>query len=87
MSRPRSWRSLKKPLRTRLEIAKPAILRKLTPAEIRVACLVQQQHTSKEIADALGLSIRTVEVHRANIRRKLDLKGKSENLSSCLMLG
>ena len=33
---------------------------------------------SKQIAEALGMSVRTVETHRQNIRRKLGLAGQAE---------
>jgi DNA-binding NarL/FixJ family response regulator len=47
----------------------------LTEAERRVLKLVSDYKTSKEIADELFISIRTVDRHRANIALKLDLKG------------
>jgi DNA-binding NarL/FixJ family response regulator len=57
-----------------LRRAKPG-LADLTPAERRILRLVAQSKTSKEIADELGLSTRTVENHRTNIGAKLDLHG------------
>ena len=57
-----------------LRRAKPG-LADLTPAERRVLRLVARSRTSKEIADELGLSTRTVENHRFNIGSKLDLHG------------
>jgi len=53
---------------------KPAAL-DLTPAERRVLKLIAAEKTSKEIADVLCVSIRTVEHHRSNICEKLDLHG------------
>jgi DNA-binding NarL/FixJ family response regulator len=47
----------------------------LTDAERRVLKLVAEYKTSREIADQLFISIRTVDRHRANIATKLDLKG------------
>jgi DNA-binding NarL/FixJ family response regulator len=47
----------------------------LTPAERRVIGLVAQGKTSKEIADALFISVRTVDHHRAAITEKLGLTG------------
>jgi DNA-binding NarL/FixJ family response regulator len=46
----------------------------LTPREVAVAKLLVQDLTNAEIADALFISIRTVEGHRMNILRKLNLK-------------
>lgn len=47
----------------------------LTPAERRILRLIAQSKTSKEIADELGLSTRTVDNHRFNIGTKLGLHG------------
>jgi DNA-binding NarL/FixJ family response regulator len=47
----------------------------LTSAQRKVLRLVATDRTSKEIADELGLSVRTIENHRANICRKLGLHG------------
>jgi DNA-binding CsgD family transcriptional regulator len=44
---------------------------------MRVLRLLADFKTSKEIADALGISHRTVENHRANIAAKLDLDGSN----------
>ena len=43
----------------------------LTQRELKVLMLVAKGKTSKEIASELGISPRTVEVHRASITRKL----------------
>jgi DNA-binding NarL/FixJ family response regulator len=50
-------------------------LESLTPAERRILKLVASDRTSKEIADELGLSPRTVETHRLNICQKLEIHG------------
>jgi DNA-binding NarL/FixJ family response regulator len=42
-----------------------------------LACIAKGQ-ASKQIARELGLSIRTVETHRQNIKRKLNLEGQGE---------
>ena len=47
----------------------------LTPSEMKVLKLVAEIKTTKEIADALCLSPRTVEHYRASIAAKLDLRG------------
>ncbi|MDX9745373.1 MAG: PAS domain S-box protein [Syntrophales bacterium] len=57
----------------------------LTPKEIEIAKLVKEGKTTKEIAELLGSSIRAIEFHRHNIRRKLDLKKTNKNLRSYLM--
>lgn len=57
-----------------LEQEKPG-LHLLTPTEKRVLKLIAEDKTSKEIGEELFISYRTVETHRANISRKLDLHG------------
>lgn len=52
-----------------------ALLESLTPTERRILKLIAEYKTSREIGDELFVSFRTVENHRANIARKLDLKG------------
>jgi DNA-binding NarL/FixJ family response regulator len=53
---------------------KPGI-EELTPMERRVLKLIAEDKTSKEIAKELFISYRTVETHRTNISRKLELHG------------
>ena len=47
----------------------------LTPTEMKVLKLVAEIKTTKEIADALCMSPRTVEHHRTSIATKLELHG------------
>ena len=56
-----------------------------TPLEIQVADLVKEGKTTKDIAQILRLSIRTIEAVRYTIRRKLGLKKKRANLRSHLL--
>jgi DNA-binding NarL/FixJ family response regulator len=57
-----------------LLLSKPQI-ETLTPSERRILKLVGEDYTSKEIANVLHLSIRTVDNHRQHICRKLNLHG------------
>lgn len=57
----------------------------LTPVEIRVANIIKQGKTTKEVADVLRMSIRTVDNHRYNIRKKLGINNKNINLATYLM--
>lgn len=50
-------------------------IKDLTPTERRVLKLIAEEKTSKEIAETLGVSQRTIEHHRAHICEKLDLHG------------
>jgi DNA-binding NarL/FixJ family response regulator len=47
----------------------------LTPTERRILALIAEYLTSREIADKLGISVRTVENHRNNICAKVGIHG------------
>lgn len=57
----------------------------LTAAEKRVARYLVNGFTSKEIAQALDCSHRTVEVHRANMIRKMQVRNSFELVRKLLM--
>jgi two-component system response regulator DctR len=50
----------------------------LTERELEVMRLVVEGHPNKRIADELGISVRTVEVHRARVFEKMDVKSAVE---------
>src|SRR5687767_11069306 len=50
----------------------------LTPRELEILKLIAEAHTSKEIADMLVISVKTVERHRANILEKLGMRDRVE---------
>jgi DNA-binding CsgD family transcriptional regulator/PAS domain-containing protein len=47
----------------------------LTSREIQISTLIKEGKTSKEIAEVLSITIKAVDFHRANIRKKLGLIG------------
>jgi two-component system response regulator NreC len=51
---------------------------RITDREREIVQLLAEGKTSKEIATILGISVRTVETHRAGIMKKLGLKSFSE---------
>ena len=57
---------------------------KLTPMETRVADLIRNGRTTKEIAEILHTSARSVRFHRESIRGKLGLQSNKLNLRSYL---
>ena len=50
----------------------------LTPREREIVQLLAEGKSTKEVAVALGLSVKTAETHRSNIMRKLNLHSISE---------
>jgi two-component system response regulator NreC len=60
---------------------------RLTAREREVLHLVVEGHTNAEIADRLFISRRTVETHRANLMRKLDLRSQTDLISYALRRG
>lgn len=55
---------------------------KLTPAEIQIANLIKNGHSSKEIASILNLSEKTIYTHRRNIRKKSGVTDRKINLQT-----
>jgi len=50
----------------------------LSVRECEILACIAKGYASKQVAHELGLSTRTVETHRQNIRRKLNLEGQAE---------
>ena len=57
---------------------------RLTPAEMQISNFIRQGYTSKEIAELLNISPATIDKHRKNIRKKLSITNKKQNLRSVL---
>ncbi|MFD2825661.1 LuxR family two component transcriptional regulator [Leeuwenhoekiella aestuarii] len=56
----------------------------LTKRQLEILNLIAQGKTSREIADALFIGVHTVDTHRKNMMRILELKGKGELLRYAL---
>lgn len=50
----------------------------VTERELEVLRMMAIGHSNKDIAAALNISIKTVEVHKANAMRKLNLRGRTD---------
>jgi len=59
-------------------------LTSLSPIDLQVALLIKEGKSTKEIADEMNLSTKTIEFHREKIREKLGIKNKKVNLRSYL---
>jgi DNA-binding NarL/FixJ family response regulator len=62
-------------------------IKTLSARELEVIRLVAEGHSSKEIADRLDLSVRTVEKHRANIMDKINVKEVASLVRWCIHSG
>lgn len=59
----------------------------LTGREQEVLILVAKGHTNKEVSARLGISVKTVEVHKSNLMSKLGLKNRADVVRYALSLG
>lgn len=60
--------------------------KKLSNKEIEILERISNGATTKEIADELFISTRTVETHRANMMKKLDVKNSAELIKTAAKL-
>ncbi len=69
-------------------VAKPARTQvaEITPREKEVLELVAEGYSTKQIADKLGISIRTVESHRINMLKKLEVSNTAELIRKSIQL-
>lgn len=59
----------------------------LTPREIEIIKLIAEGKSSREIADLLFLSFRTIQNHRTRIMRKLNLKKNTDLVKYAIQMG
>ena len=56
----------------------------LSPRQLEICNMIKSGSKNKEIADLMGISLRTVETHRNAIRKKLGISGDDTNLVTYL---
>ena len=59
----------------------------ITDRETEVLRLMALGHSNKDIANSLELSVKTIEVHKANAMRKLGLAGRTDVVRYALLQG
>jgi DNA-binding NarL/FixJ family response regulator len=64
-----------------------ASVQRLTDRQSEILNLVSLGHSNREIAIVLKISVRTVEVHRFHLMRKLNVRNVAQLLRRALQLG
>ena len=59
----------------------------ITPRQREILKMVALGHTNREIGESLAISIRTVEVHRFNLMRRLNVRNVAQLLRQGLQHG
>jgi two-component system response regulator NreC len=89
LERPEDGESPEPPLANELAAAGTAetALERLSARERQVLVLLAHGHTHAEMAEQLGISIKTVETHRARLSEKLGLKSRADLVRLALEAG
>jgi len=90
IEKPLDKRNFAKKIRSILEnetLYIPELGDSLTPAETKILQLVVNGKSNREIADMLGRSVRTVEVHRAHIMQKLGVNKICDLIKRAVSMG
>lgn len=80
MARSRANTVLKIERRPKLELS-------ITPRQQEILRMIALGHTNREISETLEISIRTVEVHRFNLMRRLNVRNVAQLLRQALRHG
>lgn len=64
---------------------KPGGVLLLTARQKEILRLVAQGHTNREIGEQLNISVRTVEVHRFNLMRRLRVRNVAQLLRQAML--
>lgn len=59
----------------------------ITPRQREILKMVALGHTNREIGESLNISVRTVEVHRFNLMRRLNVRNVAQLLRLALQQG
>ena len=70
----------------RSKSSRPPSLSRLSDRELEVLRLLGQGHGSREIAAILNRSVKTIETHRAAIKRKLEIRNNAELLQRAVLI-
>lgn len=65
---------------------RPGEVFSLTARQKEILRLVAQGHTNREIGEQLNISVRTVEVHRFNLMRRLRVRNVAQLLRQAMTL-
>ena len=71
---------------TSLDQESPEEAYSLTARQKEILRLVAQGHTNREIGEQLDISVRTVEVHRFNLMRRLNVRNVAQLLRQGMIL-
>jgi DNA-binding CsgD family transcriptional regulator len=63
----------------------PMNMQELTPRQTEVLRMIADGQSSREIADFLCISVRTVEIHRANLMRRLGVNNVAQLIRQACM--
>jgi DNA-binding CsgD family transcriptional regulator len=69
-------------------VIKPEVIESgdVTPREKEVLALVAKGNSTKQVADILGISVRTVESHRINMLKKMKVNNTAELIKKAFEL-